>query len=139
MYYVRRRKAQMRYVVLAIIMATVACSDFTDEKAKFEAFNNTVNRIAVSVDGREYNVGPKGNVNFTVPIMVPKPADLGYNYLTAPSEDRKVQISVRVVDHDAGTVTSPKTCEAGAKTTTRITYFGGSQFQCETLNTPSPY
>jgi len=139
-YSLRGRKTAMRLATTTVvIMATVACGlpgDFDNERAKLEAYNDGPNRIAVEVSGSAYNVGPKGNVNFTIPIKVPKEAELPYYNPLSASQDVYVYVSVRVINHDTGVVTSPQSCPVGAKYLTRITYNTNGQFTCVALNGP---
>lgn len=116
--------------VLALTLLSVGCGlndPYSTEKAHFIVYNYLqYDEVEVNVDGAsniatfKRPVVPNIPTEFEVEIKVPKPARNDY-YITSPSsDDRVVNVSVNFRITRTGTMTSPLTCRAGAKLTTRV-------------------
>lgn len=119
-----------RLTLIALTLLSVGCGlndPYSTEKAHFIAYNYLqYDEVEVNVDGAsdiatlKKSVVPGIPTEFEVEIKVPKPARNDY-YPTSPSsDDRTVNLSVNFRITRTGASTSPLTCRAGAKLTTRV-------------------
>ncbi len=117
-------------LVLGLTLLSVGCGltdPYTTEKARFIVYNYfQYDEVEVNVDGVSTTgtfkkiVVPNIPTEFVVEVPVPKPARSYYPTSPSSSDDRTVNVSVNFRITRTGVSTSPLTCTAGAKITTRV-------------------